>query len=141
MTGKKKILLIVIILLLGVAFIGIGFVLTQSTTSTTKTSAKTEEGTEQEKKTGMVGDKVAAEKLIDQTVTRAIPETFISIFAGSLIDNHPGITGYRYFFIFLTIVIAIGLVLILIWKAYLKHAKIDKSKMDEKAMEELKQYV
>ena len=67
MTGKKKILLIVIILLLGVAFIGIGFVLTQSTT---KTSAKTEEGTEQEKKTGMVGDKVAAEKLIDQTVTR-----------------------------------------------------------------------
>ena len=70
MTGKKKILLIVIILLLSVAFIGIGFVLTQSTTSTTKTSAKTEEGTEQEKKTGMVGDKVAAEKLIDQTVTR-----------------------------------------------------------------------
>ena len=70
MTGKKKILLIVIILLLGVAFIGIGFVLTQSTTTTTKTSAKTEEGTEQEKKTGMVGDKVAAEKLIDQTVTR-----------------------------------------------------------------------
>lgn len=70
MTGKKKILLIVIILLLGVAFIRIGFVLTQSTTSTTKTSAKTEEGTEQEKKTGMVGDKVAAEKLIDQTVTR-----------------------------------------------------------------------
>lgn len=70
MTGKKNILLIVIILLLGVAFIGIGFVLTQSTTSTTKTSAKTEEGTEQEKKTGMVGDKVAAEKLIDQTVTR-----------------------------------------------------------------------
>ena len=70
MTGKKKILLIVIILLLGVAFIGIGFVLTQSTTSTTKTSAKAEVGTEQEKKTGMVGDKVAAEKLIDQTVTR-----------------------------------------------------------------------
>ena len=70
MTGKKKILLVVLLVLLGVAFIGIGFVLTQSTTSTTKTSAKTEEGTEQEKKTGMVGDKVAAEKLIDQTVTR-----------------------------------------------------------------------
>ena len=67
MTGKKKILLIVIILLLGVAFIGIGFVLTQSTT---KTSTKAEVGTEQEKKTGMVGDKAAAEKLIDQTVTR-----------------------------------------------------------------------
>ncbi len=67
MTGKKKILLIVIILLLGVEFIVIGFVLTQSTT---KTSTMAEVGTEQEKKTGMVGDKVAAEKLIDQTVTR-----------------------------------------------------------------------
>ena len=67
MTEKKKILLIVIILLLGVAFIGIGFVLTLSTT---KTSTKTEVSTEQEKKTGMVGDKSAAEKLIDQTVTR-----------------------------------------------------------------------
>lgn len=51
------------------------------------------------------------------------------------------IMGYRYFFLFLTAIIAIGLVLILIWKAYLKHANIDKSKMDEKAMEELKQYV
>ena len=67
MTGKKKILLIVIILLLGVAFIGIGFVLIQSTT---KISTKAEVSTEQEKKTGMVGDKAAAEKLIDQTVTR-----------------------------------------------------------------------
>ena len=67
MTGKKKILLIVIILILGVAFIGIGFVLIQSTT---KISTKAEVSTEQEKKTGMVGDKAAAEKLIDQTVTR-----------------------------------------------------------------------
>lgn len=71
----------------------------------------------------------------------AIPETFISILAGNMIDNHPGITGFRYFFIFLAAVIAVGLVLIIIWRIYLKHAKIDKSKFDEKAMEDLKQYV
>lgn len=71
----------------------------------------------------------------------AIPETFVSILAGKIIDTHPGVTGYHYFFYFLTAVIAVGFVLILIWRQYLKHAKIDKSKMDEKAMEELKQYV
>ena len=67
MTGKKKILLVVLLVLLGVAFIGIGFALTQSTT---ESNTKAETGTEQEKKTGMIGDKATAEKLIDQTVTR-----------------------------------------------------------------------
>lgn len=71
----------------------------------------------------------------------AIPETFVSILAGKIIDTHPGVTGYRYFFCFLTVVIALGLVLILVWRQYLKRAKIDKSKLDEKAMEDLKQYV
>ena len=71
----------------------------------------------------------------------AIPETFVSILAGNIIDNNPGVEGFRYFFYFLTAVIAAGLVLILVWRKYLKHAKIDKSKFDEKAMEDLKQYV
>lgn len=71
----------------------------------------------------------------------AIPETFISIFAGKMIDHNPGAKGYHYFFYFLTAVIALGLILILVWRRYLKHAKIDKSKLDEKAMEDLKQYV
>lgn len=71
----------------------------------------------------------------------AIPETFISVLAGKIIDTHPGVTGFRYFFIFLAVVIACGLVLTLVWQQYLKRAKIDKSKMDEKAMEDLKQYV
>lgn len=71
----------------------------------------------------------------------AIPETFVSLLAGNLIDTHPGVTGYRYFFYFLTAVIALGLILILIWRRHLKHAKIDKSKFDEKAMDDLKQYV
>lgn len=71
----------------------------------------------------------------------AIPETFVSILAGNIIDNHPGAAGFHYFFYFLTAVIAVGFVLILIWQRYLKHAKIDKAKLDEKAMDELKQYV
>lgn len=71
----------------------------------------------------------------------AIPETFVSILAGNIIDKNPGAVGFRYFFYFLTAVIAAGLVLILIWRKYLKHAKIDKSKFDEKAMDDLKQYV
>lgn len=71
----------------------------------------------------------------------AIPETFVSLLAGNLIDTHPGVSGYRYFFCFLTAVIALGTVLILIWRQYLKRAKIDKTKVDEKAMEDLKQYV
>lgn len=71
----------------------------------------------------------------------AIPETFVSVLAGNIIDTHPGVEGFRYFFYFLTAVIAVGLILILIWRKYLKRAKIDKSKFDDKAMEDLKQYV
>lgn len=72
---------------------------------------------------------------------KSIPEIFVSILAGNMIDSHPGVMGYRYFFYFLTAVIAVGFVLILIWRQYLKRAKIDKSKFDDKAMEDLKQYV
>lgn len=71
----------------------------------------------------------------------SIPEIFVSILAGNMIDSHPGVMGYKYFFYFLTAVIAVGFVLILIWRQYLKRAKIDKSKFDDKAMEDLKQYV
>lgn len=71
----------------------------------------------------------------------AIPETFVSILAGNIIDNYSGSAGFHYFFCFLTAIIAVGFVLILIWRKYLKYAKIDKSKFDIKAMEDLKQYV
>ena len=71
----------------------------------------------------------------------AIPETFVSLLAGNIIDNNPGEAGYKYFFTFLAVVIAFGLCLILVWRKYLKHAKIDKSQQDKKAMEDLKQYV
>ena len=71
----------------------------------------------------------------------AIPETFISVMAGNIIDKNPGVQGFRYFFSFLAVVIAAGLVLILIWRQYLKRAKTDKSEFDKKAMDDLKQYV
>ena len=71
----------------------------------------------------------------------AIPETFVTIMAGRMIDSNPGPVGYRHLFFFIAGVIAFGFVLILIWRWYLKHAKIDKSNFDEEAMEELKQYV
>lgn len=70
MNGKKKILLVVIILLLGVAFIGIGFAITNTTTQTAQTDESKGSDKNQEKTTGKIGDKEAAEKLIDQTVTR-----------------------------------------------------------------------
>jgi len=71
----------------------------------------------------------------------AIPETFVTILAGRMIDRNPGPVGYRHLFLFIAGVIAFGFILILIWNWYLKHAKIDKSNFDEEAMEELKQYV
>jgi len=71
----------------------------------------------------------------------AIPETFVSVLAGKIIDSNPGASGFHYFFYFLTAVIGLGLIMILVWRRFLKHAKLDKSKFDEKAMDDLKQYV
>lgn len=71
----------------------------------------------------------------------ALPEVFVPISVGNIIDSHPGVLGFRYLFLLLLFVIALGLVLILIWQQYLKHVKIDKSKFDEEAMAQLKEYV
>lgn len=68
MSGKKKILLVVVILLLGVAFIGIGVAVTNSTTQTAQSD--TNDDSDKGKTSGNIGDKEAAEKLIDQTVSR-----------------------------------------------------------------------
>lgn len=70
MSGKKKIMLVVILLILSAAFIGIGFTLLKSSTATTSTNATADSGKDQKKTSGKIGDKEAAEKLIDQTVTR-----------------------------------------------------------------------
>ncbi|MGB5824307.1 MAG: MFS transporter [Proteocatella sp.] len=50
-----------------------------------------------------------------------LPEVFVSLFAGSMIDNYPGTTGYRYFFIFLIVMMVIGACSVLVWKGYLKN--------------------
>lgn len=70
MSGKKKVLLVVSLLILVVVFIGIGVtLLKKSSTETTSTNVADSEK-DQKKTSGKVGDKEAAEKLIDQTVTR-----------------------------------------------------------------------
>ena len=63
MSGKKKILLVVVILLIGVAFIGIGVAVTNSTVKDTQTTEASENEDKKSSTTGNVGDKEAAEKL------------------------------------------------------------------------------
>lgn len=70
MSGKKKILLVIVILLIGVAFIGIGVAVTNSTVKDTQTTEASENEDKKSSTTGNVGDKEAAEKMIDQTVPR-----------------------------------------------------------------------
>ena len=70
MSGKKKILLVVVILLIGVAFIGIGVAVTNSTVNDTQTTEASKDEDKKSSTTGNVGDKEAAEKMIDQTVSR-----------------------------------------------------------------------
>lgn len=49
-----------------------------------------------------------------------LPEIFSSVLAGVLIDQNPGVTGYRYYFGFLIAMLALGVVFILMWDRYLK---------------------
>ncbi len=51
-----------------------------------------------------------------------LPEIFCSLLAGVLIDGFPGVTGFRYFFGFLIVMLLIGAVFVMIWKRYLKRA-------------------
>lgn len=52
-----------------------------------------------------------------------LPEIFISLLAGNLLDKYPGVTGYRYFFIFLVVMMAVGVVSVFIWKSHIKKNK------------------
>lgn len=49
-----------------------------------------------------------------------LPEIFSSVLAGVLIDQNPGVAGYRYYFGFLIAMLALGVVFILIWDRYIK---------------------
>lgn len=52
-----------------------------------------------------------------------LPEIFCSLLAGILIDGYPGVTGFRYYFGFLIVVLLIGATFVLIWKRHLKSKK------------------
>lgn len=52
-----------------------------------------------------------------------LPEIFCSLLAGILIDGYPGVTGFRYYFGFLIVMLLIGAGVVLVWKRYLKKQK------------------
>lgn len=52
-----------------------------------------------------------------------LPEIFCSLLAGSLIDGHPGVTGYRQYFGFLIAMLVLGVVFVCIWMKFLKKRK------------------
>ena len=52
-----------------------------------------------------------------------LPEIFCSLLAGSLIDGHPGVTGYRQYFGFLIAMLILGVVFVCIWMKFLKKRK------------------
>lgn len=53
-----------------------------------------------------------------------LPEIFCSVLAGVLIDQHPGVTGYRQYFGFLIAMLLIGAVFCVIWMKYLKKQRV-----------------
>jgi len=56
-----------------------------------------------------------------------LPEIFVSLLAGILIDKNPGVAGYRNFFGFLVVMLILGAVFVMIWNAYLKKMKAKKA--------------
>lgn len=52
-----------------------------------------------------------------------LPEIFCSVLAGILIDQNPGVTGYRQYFGFLIGMLILGVVFVCIWMRYLKKIK------------------
>ncbi|WP_291259774.1 nitrate/nitrite transporter [Fusobacterium sp.] len=57
-----------------------------------------------------------------------LPEIFISLMAGKILDKFPGALGYRYFFGYLIVMLLLGAVFVEIWKRYLKKNNLVKTK-------------
>ncbi|MGL4308667.1 MFS transporter [Cetobacterium sp. SF1] len=53
-----------------------------------------------------------------------LPDIFISLMAGKILDKYPGVLGYRYFFIFLIFILLTGAFFVGIWKSHLKKNKV-----------------
>lgn len=62
-----------------------------------------------------------------------LPEVFCSILAGKLMDKYPGVQGYRYYFIFLIVMLIIGAIFVIAWRNYLKK---NKKQIDDKNVED-----
>ena len=52
-----------------------------------------------------------------------IRDSFCSLLAGVLIDGYPGVTGYRYYFSFLIVMLLLGAGMVLVWKRFLKKSQ------------------
>ncbi len=57
-----------------------------------------------------------------------LPEIFCSVLAGILIDQNPGVTGFRQYFGFLIAMLLLGAVLVVIWKKFLKKLRSKEEK-------------
>lgn len=57
-----------------------------------------------------------------------LPDIFISLMAGKILDTYPGVVGYRYFFGYLIAMLILGAVFVGIWRSYLKRNNLIKSK-------------
>lgn len=57
-----------------------------------------------------------------------LPDIFISLMAGKILDKYPGVLGYRYFFGYLIFVLILGAVFVGVWRNYLKKNNLIKVK-------------
>ena len=69
----------------------------------------------------------------------AIPETFVTLAAGRMIDTHPGVTGFHMFFFFMAAITALGLVLLVVYNVYLKKSKAKQNKLDAEQAEAVRE--
>lgn len=58
-----------------------------------------------------------------------LPDIFISLMAGKILDSYPGVDGYRYFFMILIGVLLVGAVFVKVWKAHLDKNKIEEPQL------------
>ncbi|CCL59346.1 conserved membrane hypothetical protein [Clostridioides difficile T17] len=64
-----------------------------------------------------------------------LPEVLCPLAAGKILDAFPGVTGYRYYFIVLTIVAIIGLVFTFIWMNMTKERRKELIEMNNNSNE------
>lgn len=52
-----------------------------------------------------------------------LPEIFVSLLAGIILDKYPGVSGYQHYFAFVVAMMVIGSIFVAIWRVYLKKHK------------------